>query len=60
MLKTIKRFDVKLGAKQPLLPEYKDEEDQEYARRLFRRTILNADYYRHLMMEIRVIGTWTV
>lgn len=51
VLKTIKRFDVKLGAKQPLLPEYKDEEDQEYARRLFRRTILNADYYRHLMME---------
>lgn len=51
VLKTIKRFDVKLGAKQPLLPEYKDEEDQEFARRLFRRTILNADYYRHLMME---------
>lgn len=51
VLKTIKRFDVKLGAKQPLLPEYKDEEDQEYARRLFRRTILNADSYRHLMME---------
>lgn len=51
VLKTIKRFDVKLGAKQPLLPKYKDEEDQEYARRLFRRTILNADYYRHLMME---------
>lgn len=51
VLKTIKRFDVKLGAKQPLLPEYKDEEDQEFARRLFRRTILNADYYRHLVME---------
>ena len=51
VLKTIKRFDVKLGAKQPLLPEYKDEEDQESARRLFRRTILNADYYRHLLTE---------
>jgi len=51
VLKTIKRFDIKKGAKQELLPEFKDEEDQEYARRLFRRTILNADYYRHLMME---------
>ena len=51
VMKTIKRFDEKLGADQPLLPEFKDEEDQEFARRLFRRTILNADYYRHLISE---------
>ena len=31
--------------------EFKDEEDQEFARRLFRRSILNADYYRHLISE---------
>lgn len=49
--KTIKRFDEKNGAKQELLPEFKDEEDQDFARRLFRRTILNADYYRHLISE---------
>lgn len=49
VLKTIKRFDEKNGAKQELLPEFKDEEDQDFARRLFRRTILNADYYRHLI-----------
>ena len=51
VLKTIKRFDEKNGAKQELLPEFKDGEDQDFARRLFRRTILNADYYRHLISE---------
>ena len=51
VLKTIKRFDPQNGANQELLPEFKDEEDQEFARRLFRRTILNADYYRHLISE---------
>ena len=51
VLKTIKRFDEKNGAAQPLLSEFKDDEDQEFARRLFRRTILNADYYRHLVSE---------
>jgi transcription antitermination factor nusB len=51
VLKTIKRFDEKNGAKQELLPEFKDEEDQDFARRLFRRTILNADCYRHLISE---------
>lgn len=51
VLKTIKKFDGKQGSNQPLLPEFKDEEDKEFARRLFRRTILNADYYRHLISE---------
>ena len=51
VLKTIKRFDEKNGAKQELLPEFEDEDDQDFARRLFRRTILNADYYRHLISE---------
>lgn len=51
VLKTVKRFDEKNGAKQELLPDFKDEEDQDFARRLFRRTILNADYYRHLISE---------
>lgn len=51
VLKTIKRFDPKNGAKQELLPEFKDDEDQDFARRLFRRAILNEDYYRHLISE---------
>lgn len=51
VLKTIKRFDPKNNAKQELLPEYTDEEDKEYARKLFRATILNADQYQHYMTE---------
>jgi len=51
VLKTIKRFEEKNGSKQELLPEFKDDEDQEFARRLFRRAILNADYYRQLISE---------
>ncbi|WP_071145604.1 transcription antitermination factor NusB [Bacteroides ihuae] len=49
VLKTIKRFEEKNGSAQPLLPEFKDDEDQEFARRLFRRALLNSDYYRHLI-----------
>lgn len=51
VLKTIKRFDEKNGANQELLPEFKDEEDRDFARRLFRRALLNSDYYRHLIGE---------
>lgn len=51
VLKTIKRFDPKTNAKQELLPEYTDEEDKEYARKLFRATILNAEQYQRYMTE---------
>ena len=51
VLKTIKRFDEKNGAKQELLPEYDSEEEKDYARKLFRSTILNADEYQRLMSE---------
>ncbi|MBR1521476.1 MAG: transcription antitermination factor NusB [Bacteroidaceae bacterium] len=49
VLKTIKRFEAKNGADQELVPEYKDLEDREFATRLFRRTILNDEYYRSLI-----------
>jgi len=51
VMKTIKRFDPANGAAQELLPEFKDEEDREFAVRLFRRSILNGDDYRHLIEE---------
>lgn len=51
VLKTIKRFDPKTDTKQELLPEYTDEEDKEYARKLFRATILNAEQYQRYMTE---------
>ena len=51
VLKTIKRFDEAKGADQELLPEFKDEEDREFAHRLFRNTLLNAEYYRKLISD---------
>ncbi|MCI6618982.1 MAG: transcription antitermination factor NusB [Prevotella sp.] len=51
VIKTIKRFEAKNKAAQKLLPEYKDEEDRDFARKLFRATILNADTYQRYMSE---------
>ena len=51
VLKTIKRFEEKNQANQELLPEYDSEEDKEYARKLFRSAIMNADEYQHYMSE---------
>ena len=51
VLKTIKRFDPANKADQELLPEYDDTGDREYALKLFRSTILNADTYQRYMSE---------
>lgn len=51
VIKTIKRFDPANKSEQDLLPEYKDEEDREFATKLFRSTILNADTYQRYMSE---------
>ncbi len=51
VLKTIKRFEESAKAKQPLLPEYKDAEDREFARKLFRATLLNGDTYQRYMSD---------
>lgn len=52
VVKTIKRFDEKSGNKQEILPEYSSEDDTEFARKLFRAAILNADEYQHYMTEM--------
>lgn len=51
VIKTVKRFDPANGADQELLPEYRDEEDRDFALKLFRSTILNADDYQRYMSE---------
>ena len=51
VLKTIKRFDEQNGAKQELLPEWDSDEEQDFARKLFRAAILNADQYQRYMSE---------
>jgi N utilization substance protein B len=49
VLKTIKRFDPENGAEQELMPEFRDEEDKQFASRLLRSAINNAEAYRKLM-----------
>ena len=49
VLKTIKRYGQNGEAE--LLPEYKDEADRDFARRLLKNTIVNAELYRQLMSE---------
>ena len=51
VLKTIKRFEEMNSSQQELLPEYDSEEEKDYARKLFRASILNADVYQHYMSE---------
>ncbi|MBQ7513538.1 MAG: transcription antitermination factor NusB [Prevotella sp.] len=51
VLKTIKRFDEKNKSTQELLPEYDSEEDKDYARKLFRATIMNDNEYQRYMSE---------
>ncbi|MBR4843429.1 MAG: transcription antitermination factor NusB [Bacteroidaceae bacterium] len=51
VLKTIKRFEPENGADQELMPEYRDEMDTEFARKLFRNAIVGAEPYRKMIAE---------
>ncbi len=51
VLKTIKRFEEKNKGNQELLPEYDNMEDKEYAIKLFRASIMNAEEYQRYMSE---------
>ena len=49
VLKTIIRFDQSKGAEQELLPMFKDDEDAEFAKMLFRKTLMNVDVNKALI-----------
>jgi N utilization substance protein B len=51
VLKTIKRFNETNGPKQELLPEWDSEDEKDFARKVFRAAILNADQYQRYMSE---------
>ena len=51
VVKTIKRFHEQDGTKQELLPEWDSDEEKDFARKLFRAAILNADQYQRFMSE---------
>jgi len=49
VLKTINRFTADSTDDQPLMPEYRDTSDQEFAIRLLQKAIANKDYYYDLI-----------
>ena len=49
VVKTIKRFEEDENGISQLLPEYKDVADMDFARKLFRNAITNAEEYRAMM-----------
>ncbi len=51
VLKTINKFSPVSTAGQPLLPEFKDEEELDYAKKLIRQTMHGADYYKELIAQ---------
>ena len=51
VLKTINRFNPEKGVDQPLLPEFRDSSEEEFACQLLRRTLGNSDYYHSLIAE---------
>lgn len=51
VLKTIKKFEEANGAQQPLLPEFRNDEDKAYTSRLIRNALTNEEQYRQLISD---------
>ena len=49
IIKTLEKFSVKSANKARLMPLFKNEEDQEYAKKLFRKTIINQNDYKEMI-----------
>lgn len=49
VIKTIKQLKEDKNTSSPLIPMFKDEEDQEFANDLLRKTILNGSEYRKII-----------
>jgi len=49
IIKTLRGFDEHTDEYHPLLPKFKDKEDEQFARDLFRKTILNHDVLLELI-----------
>ncbi|MCR4920905.1 MAG: transcription antitermination factor NusB [Bacteroidaceae bacterium] len=49
VLKTLNRFTEQSSPDMPLLPEFRDDADREFAIRLLRRTLANAEYLQSLI-----------
>lgn len=51
VVKTLKGFEEANGENEALLPEFKDEEDEEFVQRLIRKTLVNREDYIKLIKQ---------
>jgi len=51
VIKTLKAFKQSDGPEKALMPLYKNEDDQEFAKKLFRKAIINHDEYNILIKK---------
>ncbi len=51
VIKTIKSFDQEKGAYQELLPEFRDKEDKDFVKKLFRKSLVNGEQNRELIKK---------
>lgn len=58
VLKTIKQFSEENGEEQALLPMFKDDDDAEFAKLLFRNTLLHGEEYRNYIENF--IRNWEI
>ena len=58
VLKTIKQFSEQNGESQSLLPMFKDDDDSEFAKELFRNTLLHGEEYRNYIENF--IRNWEI
>lgn len=58
VLKTIKQFSEESGGPQSLLPMFKDDDDAEFAKELFRNTLIHGGEYRNYIENF--IKNWEI
>jgi transcription antitermination protein NusB len=51
VIKTLKEFREELGSSQVLQPEFKDEEDQEFVKKLVRKAVMSQKEFTQLIKE---------
>ncbi|MFO8002497.1 MAG: transcription antitermination factor NusB [Marinilabilia sp.] len=51
VVKTLKEFEEEKGEDQPLQNEFKDEEDREFVKTLFRKAVVNNEDYHNLIRK---------
>ena len=56
VLKTIKQFSEENGGPQSLLPMFKDDDDAEFAKELFRNTLIHGGEYRNYIKFHQKLG----